>query len=91
MNNCRGPTMQSLRLGRTEDGAGIYRCFACGKEGAWSDGWCYWGNVECKKCGGAHVNWIACSEACSLQLASSEQAFAEHEARTTEHETTHET
>lgn len=41
---------------------GFWKCSYCGVEAPWSDGWSYFGMLECKKCGGQHIDEVRCEE-----------------------------
>ncbi len=43
----------------------LWRCSGCSTEGPWSKSWTYYGNMECKHCGYAHMDWVACSAECA--------------------------
>ena len=39
-------------------------CSHCGRRGVWDDTWSYYGNLECRKCARAAIDFVACSERC---------------------------
>ena len=44
---------------------GHWVCSGCGKVGAWTDSWSYFGAIGCTKCKQEPViEYVACSEAC---------------------------
>ncbi len=46
----------------------IWACSACGKRAPWAEGWGYLGSIECRRCGTAEIEKVACSEACAKSL-----------------------
>jgi len=47
----------------------LWRCTHCGREGPWADGWAYFGNIECLRCGYAQVDSVACPTCAPGQMA----------------------
>jgi hypothetical protein len=50
------------------DAALIWCCSACGLTSWWGDTWGYLGNMECRDCQTAQVDFVWCSEECRKQL-----------------------
>lgn len=54
------------------DGVRIWTCTNCGKRDRWSEGWSYYGSIECtgsgygytSGCGWPIIDRVACSSAC---------------------------
>ena len=42
------------------DRPSAWRCSVCGTSGRWTDGWLYFGNVECGRCQRAQVDRVLC-------------------------------
>ena len=51
------------------NGARHWTCSHCCRTGPWSDGWGYFGSIECKHCWMARIDFVYCSEACRQALA----------------------
>lgn len=43
----------------------FWRCSACGTQGPWTEGWMYYGTVECRRCWEAAIEFVACSDTCA--------------------------
>lgn len=48
------------------DGKGVrfWICSCCGLVAPWDEDWRYWGNIECRKCEAADMEYVACSGWC---------------------------
>jgi hypothetical protein len=53
---------------RFENGVKIWKCSFCGTEGRWTDGWSYFGNMECKDCWAARIDDVSCSNCSEKQV-----------------------
>ena len=51
-------------------GRRLWTCSLCRRTGPWEDDWAYFGNVECKRCGFARIDYVLCSSACAEELRS---------------------
>jgi hypothetical protein len=49
---------------RGNDGVVYWACSCCGLVEAWSEEWRYWGNIECRQCQAAAIDYVACSDWC---------------------------
>lgn len=38
----------------------VWRCSGCGVTSVWRDGWAYFGNIECRRCGEADIESVHC-------------------------------
>ena len=47
----------------------VWICSNCGERQRWGPSWSYWGNIECKQCGWARIDWAACCDECAEALA----------------------
>lgn len=50
----------AIRKGK--DTKRIWKCSTCKKEDTWSDGWQYYGNIECKYCGHQRIDRVHCPQ-----------------------------
>jgi hypothetical protein len=46
----------------------IWVCSNCDQHQKWGPSWGYYGNMECKKCGWAQIDWVACCDECAEAL-----------------------
>lgn len=53
---------------RDADGRLVWVCSHCGAVGRWDEQWSYLGNIECRECQTAAMEWVACSRACAKVL-----------------------
>lgn len=47
----------------------IWTCSFCGRRGRWTASWSWRGVLECRDCGAAEINLVACSAACAAEVA----------------------
>lgn len=51
------------------EGGRVWLCSNCGNRQKLGPNWGYHGNIECKRCGWARMDWVACSTECGEALA----------------------
>lgn len=66
--DCTHKTYKDHTVGRDARDRLIWRCTNCLKTEVWSASWGYNGNVECRDCGLAGIDAVACSKACHEAL-----------------------
>jgi hypothetical protein len=47
----------------------LWICSACGIREKWNHRWQYFGNLECRNCGTANIEFVTCSDNCRQRLA----------------------
>src|SRR5688572_30021962 len=59
---CRHGVLSDFKVGAK------WKCSGCGRVGAWSHSWSYFGCLSCRKCRSEPaIEFVACSQACRTQ------------------------
>lgn len=66
--DCTHQTYRDHTVGRDASDRLLWRCTNCQKTETWSASWGYVGNIECRDCGTAQIDAVACSESCHKAL-----------------------
>lgn len=46
----------------------VWICSVCGKKDYWGPMWIYHGNIECKICWTARIDFVMCSDECKAKM-----------------------